>query len=65
MAFGLLATVIVFKVVPQILARLVISAMVGIAALCTLSPDVMVNVKGVREWRTAIATYAIDHLGPM
>lgn len=55
-AFGLLSTIIVFKVVPQILARLVISAMVGIAALCTLSPEVMTNVMCVRDWTKAIAT---------
>ena len=62
-AFGLLSTIIVFKVVPQILARLVISAMVGIAALCTLSPEVMTNVNCVRDWAKAIATYVILSLG--
>ena len=55
-AFGLLSTIIVFRLVPQFLARLVISAMVGVAALCTLSPEVMKDVRGVREWGRAIAT---------
>ncbi|KAK4695362.1 hypothetical protein P7C71_g2380, partial [Lecanoromycetidae sp. Uapishka_2] len=57
-AFGLLSTIIVFKVVPQISARLVISAMVGVAALCTLSPEVMTNVTCVKDWAKAIATYS-------
>ena len=55
-AFGLLSTIIVFRLVPQISARLVISAMVGVAALCTLSPEVMRDVRGVREWGSTIAT---------
>lgn len=57
-AFGLLCTVIVFKMVPQILARLVISAMVGVACLCTLKPKVMDRTESVLHWRKAIATYA-------
>lgn len=57
-AFGLLSTIIVFKLVPQILARLVISAMVGVASLCTLSPEVMNQPGSVLGWRKAIATYA-------
>jgi len=58
-AFGLLSTIIIFKVVPQIPARLVISAMVGVAALCTLSPEVMTNVTCVKDWAKAIATYVL------
>ena len=55
-AFGLLSTVIVFKMVPQILARLVISALVGIACFCTLSPKVINKSESVMHWRKAIAT---------
>lgn len=55
-AFGLLSTVIVFKLVPRILARLVISAMVGVASLCTLSPEVMNKPGSVVGWGKAIAT---------
>lgn len=55
-AFALLSTVVVFKVVPQILGRLVVSAMVGVAALCTLSPEMMRDLKGFREWGSVIAT---------
>ena len=47
----------VFKVVPQILGRLVVSALVGVASLCTLSPEVMTNLTSVRDWGRAIATY--------
>lgn len=55
-AFGLLSTIIVFKLVPRILARLVISAMVGVASLCTLSPEVMNKPDSALDWRKAIAT---------
>ena len=54
--FGLLSTIIVFKLVPQILARLVISAMVGVASLCTWSPEVMNKPGSVLDWGKAIAT---------
>ena len=54
--FGLLSTIIVFKLVPQIFARLVISAMVGVASLCTLSPEVMNQPGSALNWRKAIAT---------
>lgn len=56
-AFGLLSTIIVFKLVPQIIARLVISAMVGVASLCTLSPEVMNRPGSVLDWGKAVATY--------
>lgn len=55
--FGLLSTIIVFKLVPQIVARLVISAMVGVASLCTLSPEVINNPGSLLDWGKAIATY--------
>ena len=55
-AFGTISTIIVFKLVPQILARLVISAMVGMASLCTLSPEVMNKPGSMLDWRKAIAT---------
>ena len=59
-AFALVSTIIVFKVVPQIIARLVISAMVGIASLCTLSPGLVTNLRGLREWGRGIAVYVSD-----
>ncbi len=54
--FGILSTIIVFNLVPQILARLVISAMVGVASLCTLSPKVMSKPGSALDWGKAIAT---------
>lgn len=56
-AFTLVSTIIVFKVVPQFLARIVISAMVGVASLCTLSPSVITNPKDIRDWRKGISMY--------
>ena len=53
--FGVLSTIIVFSLVPQIIARLVISAMVGVASLCTLSPEVMNKPGSARGWSKAIA----------
>ena len=52
--FGLLSTIIVFNLVPQIIARLFISAMVGVAILCTLSPEVMNRPGSARGWSKAI-----------
>ena len=48
------STIIVFKVVPQILARLVISAVVGIGGLCALSPKIMDDVTMLKEWKRAV-----------
>lgn len=54
-AFTLVSTIIVFKVVPRILARLVISTIVGVASLCTLSPSVLSDPKSIRHWGRGIA----------
>lgn len=56
-AFVLVSTIIVFKVVPQIMARLVISAVVGVASLCTLSPSVLSDLKSIRNWGRGISIY--------
>lgn len=53
-AFTLVSTIIVFKVVPQILARLVISAVVGVAWLCMRSPSVLSDLKNIRAWGRGI-----------
>lgn len=56
MAFTLVSTIIVFKVVPMILARLVISAVFGVATLGTIAPGVLSNWgRGLREWKRGIA----------
>ncbi|KAL9131699.1 MAG: hypothetical protein Q9217_000440 [Psora testacea] len=57
LAFAFVSTIIVFRVVPQILARLVISAMVGIASLCTLSPSMSMSLEGLRDWKQGITMY--------
>ena len=54
LAFAFVATIIVFKVVPRIMARLVISALVGIASLCTLAPSGTMSVRGLRDRRRPI-----------
>lgn len=53
-AFSMVSTIIVFKFVPRLLARLVISAMVGAASLCLLSPAVLNDVQNVKRWRRGI-----------
>ena len=50
----LVSTIVVFKVVPQLLARLVISAVVGVGGLCTLAPKIMDDVTMVKEWKRAV-----------
>lgn len=55
-AFTLVSTIIVFKVVPMILARLVISAVFGVATLGNIAPGVLSNWgRGLREWKRGIA----------
>lgn len=57
-AFALVATIIVFKVVPRILARLLISIMVGFAALAILCPGALTSVRSIRELGRGIAMYS-------
>ena len=38
LAFAFVATIVVFRLVPSFIARLVIGALVGFASLCMLSP---------------------------
>lgn len=56
-AFTLVATIVVFKVVPRLLARIVISAIVGVAALCTLAPSALSDFKSIKDWRRGISMY--------
>ena len=50
----LVSTIVVFRVVPSLLARLVISAVVGLASLFTLVPHVLTDVKKIRESKRII-----------
>lgn len=47
--YGLLVLILIFKVTPQIFARLVISAIMGLVALFALCPSVMTDLKRLRE----------------
>ena len=57
-AFALVSTIIVFKVVPRILGRLLISAMVGFAALAILYPGALTSIKSIRQLGKGIAMYS-------
>lgn len=46
--------IVVFKVVPQLLARLVISAVVGVGGFCTLAPQIWDDVTRVKEWKHTV-----------
>lgn len=54
----LVSTIVVFRVVPSVLARLVISAVVGLASLFTLAPHILADVKQIRESKRMIGSYA-------
>jgi hypothetical protein len=58
-AFTLVSTIIVFKVVPRFLARIVISAIVGVAALCLLSPVVLSDWESIKHWKRTITMYVV------
>lgn len=51
---ALLSIVVVFKVVPQLLARVVIALVVGVAALCTLTPNALSDLANIRDSKRAI-----------
>ena len=53
-AVVLVSTTIIFKVVPQLLARIVISIVIGIGGLCTLAPKIMEDMSLVKEWKRAV-----------
>ena len=50
----LVSMIVVFKFVPQLLARLVISAVVGVVGLCTLAPRICDDMARVKEWKHAV-----------
>jgi len=51
---ALLSIIVVFKVVPQLLARVVISMVVGVAAICTLKPNALSDFANIRDSKRAI-----------
>ncbi|KAL9105006.1 MAG: hypothetical protein Q9163_000103 [Psora crenata] len=58
-AFAFVSTIIVFQVVPQLLARLVISAMVGIAYFCSISPTMPMGTEEFGRWKKGITHGAL------
>ena len=55
--FSLISTIIVFKVVSRLLPRLVISLLVGLAALTILQPDALTSLNKLRNSKTSVAVY--------
>ncbi|KAL8670331.1 MAG: hypothetical protein Q9224_007681, partial [Gallowayella concinna] len=50
-ALTILTTIIVFKFVPQFFARLIMSAVIGLALMCLISPASLVDLRLLREKR--------------
>ncbi|KAI4240943.1 MAG: hypothetical protein L6R40_004823 [Gallowayella cf. fulva] len=57
-ALTILTTIIVFKFVPLFFARLVMSAVIGLALMCLISPASLVDLRLMREKRKGVAVYA-------
>ncbi|KAL8688368.1 MAG: hypothetical protein Q9218_005707 [Villophora microphyllina] len=58
MALTVLIHIVVFKFVPQLLARLVMSAVMGMALMCMASPASMLNLHMLKEKRRGLGLYA-------
>ncbi|KAL8812641.1 MAG: hypothetical protein Q9223_004901 [Gallowayella weberi] len=50
-ALTILTTIIVFKFVPQFFARVIMSAVIGLALMCLISPASLVDLRLLREKR--------------
>ncbi|KAI4279624.1 MAG: hypothetical protein L6R38_004980 [Xanthoria sp. 2 TBL-2021] len=57
-ALIILTTIIVFKFVPQFFARLVMSAVIGLALMCLVSPASLLDLRLLREKRRGMGVYA-------
>ncbi|KAL8746128.1 MAG: hypothetical protein Q9190_001822 [Brigantiaea leucoxantha] len=53
-ALTLLTTIIVFRFVPQFMARVVMSAVIGIALICVVTPDCLSDLGALREQKRGI-----------
>ncbi|KAL8858359.1 MAG: hypothetical protein Q9178_005040 [Gyalolechia marmorata] len=53
-ALTILTTIIVFKFVPQFFARLVMSAVIGLALMCLVSPASLLDLRLLREKRKGV-----------
>ncbi|KAL8723959.1 MAG: hypothetical protein Q9181_007058 [Wetmoreana brouardii] len=54
MALTILIHIVAFKFVPQILARLIMGAVMGMALLCMMSPASMLDVQFLKEKRRSV-----------
>ena len=52
----LVSTIIIFKIVPHLFARLIVGAVIGMASTCMLSPAVLLHPLRLGEWRKVMAT---------
>ncbi|KAL8766742.1 MAG: hypothetical protein Q9209_006564 [Squamulea sp. 1 TL-2023] len=53
-ALTILTTIIVFKFVPQFFARLVMSAIIGLALMCLISPASLLDLRLLKEKRKGV-----------
>lgn len=53
-ALTILTTIIVFKFVPQFFARLVMSAVIGLALMCMVSPSSLLDLQLLKEKRRGV-----------
>ena len=53
-AVVLVSMIVVFKVVPELLTRLVISAVVGVGSLCAWAPKIWDDVTMIKEWKHTV-----------
>lgn len=54
----ILTTIIVFKFVPQFFARLVMSAVIGLALMCMVSPTSLLDLQLLKEKKKGLGVYA-------
>ncbi|KAL8830107.1 MAG: hypothetical protein Q9170_005889 [Blastenia crenularia] len=57
-ALTILTTIIVFKFVPQFFARLVMSAVIGLALMCMVSPSSLLDLQMLKEKKRGVGVYA-------
>ncbi|KAI4136590.1 MAG: hypothetical protein L6R39_007715 [Caloplaca ligustica] len=58
-ALTVLTTIIVFKFVPQFFARLVMSAVIGLALMCMVSPGSLIDMQALKERKKGVGVYAV------
>ncbi|KAL8926541.1 MAG: hypothetical protein Q9208_002868 [Pyrenodesmia sp. 3 TL-2023] len=56
-ALTILTTIIVFKFVPQFFARLVMSAVIGLALMCMVSPSSLMDLQALKEKKKGVGVY--------